>query len=246
MKNNILNRVIFMKTINALFKEFLDEQRQCLDPDTHIDYADVIDLFVEFLNRSAHLYLSQRDADRFKALRNEENKKYCEVFSPGYIENSEVEGFLSYYMIWNVYLDVDFLKTSIQVIHDLVKWMHRNGYMNDEVYEETEKDIQELKVDVPAAKELALLLFEYIESQPLYRHTKSLSSYFEIEKIKPGRLWLYEYYTLGQTIGPVIVSEEISSKAKVGWTVYLTVGKSGNIWNPISGGVVYPRFSGEL
>jgi hypothetical protein len=235
-----------MKTIESVFKEFLDEQRQCLDPDTYSDYAGVIDLFVQFLNRSAHLYLSQKDADHFKALRNEENKKYCEIFSPGYIEDPEVEGFLSYYMILNVYLGMDFLKTSVQVIYDLVKWMHRNGYMNDEIYEETEKDVQELKVDVPAAKELALLLFEYIKSQPLQRYTKRLSGYFEIEKIEPGRLWLYEYYTLGQTIGPVIVSEKISSKAKAGWTVYLAVGKSGNIWNPITGGPVYPRFSGEL
>lgn len=246
MKNNILNRVIFMKTIESVFKEFLDEQRQCLDPDTYSDYADVIDFFVRFLNRSAHLYLSQRDADRFKALRNEENKKYCEVFSLLYIEDPEVEGFLSYYMIWNVHLGMDFLQTSVQVIHDLVKWMHRNGYMNDEIYEETEKDVQELKVDVPAAKELALLLFEYIESQPLQRYTKRLSGYFEIEKIETGRLWLYEYYTLGQTIGPVIVSEEISSKAKADWTVYLAVGKTGKTWKPLMVGAAYPRFSGEL
>jgi hypothetical protein len=51
---------------------------------------------------------------------------------------------------------------------------------------------------------------------------------------------------LGQTVGPVIVSEEISSKAKAGWTVYLAIGKNGNIWNLLTGGPVYPRFSGEL
>ena len=73
-----------------------------------------------------------------------------------------------------------------------------------------------------------------------------LSGYFEIEKIEPGKLWLFEYYTLGQTIGPVIVSREISSKAKVGWTVYLAVGKTGETWQPLLAGLAYPRFSGEL
>ncbi|AAM06939.1 hypothetical protein [Methanosarcina acetivorans] len=118
--------------------------------------------------------------------------------------------------------------------------------MNDEIYEVTQKDVQELKADVPAAKELALLLFEYIESQPLKTYTKRLSGYFKIEKIEPGKLWLYEYYTLGQTICPVIVSEKISSKARVGWTVYLAIGINGNIWNPLTGGPVHPRFSGEF
>ena len=239
-----------MKTIETVFKEFLGEQCQRLHPETYSDYEEVIDLFVQFLNRSAYLFLSKKDAERFNALHNKECKKeckeYCEIFSPEHIEDSEVEGFLSFYMIQNVFLGMDFLKASVQVIHDLVKWLHANGYMADEMYEETEKDVRELKDDVPAAKELAFLLFEYIESHPVKKYTKRLSSYFEVEKIEPGKLWLYEYYTLGQTVGPVIVSPEISSKAKVGWTVYLAVGKTGNIWQPLVPGIVYPRFAGEL
>lgn len=73
-----------------------------------------------------------------------------------------------------------------------------------------------------------------------------LSGYFKIEKIEPGKLWLFEYYTLGQTVGPVIVSQEISSKEKVGWTVYLSVGKTGATWQPLLAGLAYPRFSSEF
>jgi hypothetical protein len=59
-------------------------------------------------------------------------------------------------------------------------------------------------------------------------------------------LWLSEDLLLGQVVGPVIVSEEVSSKAKVGWTVYLIVGKTGETWKPLSLGSIYPTFEGGL
>jgi hypothetical protein len=175
-----------MKTIETVFKEFLGEQCQRLHPETYGDYEEVIDLFVQFLNGYAYLYLSKEDKEHFNALHNkeckEEYKEYCEIFSPEHIEDSEVEGFLSYYMVRNVFLGMDFLKASVRVIHDLVKWMYTNGYMDDKVYEEVEKDVQELKADVPAAKELALLLCEYIESQPLKNTPKDSQAISKLKK----------------------------------------------------------------
>jgi len=140
----------------------------------------------------------------------------------------------------------DFLKASARVTNKLVKWMHAKGYMNEEEHEEFKENIQELKSDVPGAKELALLLFEYVESHPVKKFTEKLSGYFRIDEIEPGKLWLSEDLILGQAIGPVIVSEEISSKVRVGWTVYLTVGKTGKTWKPLVAGAVYPRFAGDL
>lgn len=64
-----------------------------------------------------------------------------------------------------------------------------------------------------------------IESHPVKKYTEELSGYFRIDKIEPGKLWISEDLILGQAVGPVIVSGEISIKAKVGWTTYLTVGK---------------------
>lgn len=62
MKNHILRRVVFMKTINAVFKEFLDEQRQRLKPRTYEDYEEVINVFVEYLNS----YLSASGKKRLR------------------------------------------------------------------------------------------------------------------------------------------------------------------------------------
>ena len=137
------------------------------------------------------------------------------------------------------------MKTTVRVTNKLVKWLYANGYMEDEDYEETEENVRELKSEVPEAKELSFLLTEYIETHPVNKYTEELSSYFRIDEIKPGKLWISEDLISGQAVGPVIVSEEISSKAKVGWTIYLTVGKTGKTWKLLGAGSVHPRFAGD-
>ncbi len=57
-----------MKTIETVFEEFLDAQRQRLDPETYSDYEDVIDLFSKFLNGYGNLYLGKGDEEFFNAL----------------------------------------------------------------------------------------------------------------------------------------------------------------------------------
>ena len=238
-----------MKNIEAVFNEFLIEQRQLLDIEKQEDYRDyeeVIDLFVQFLNNYAYLNLGIEDAEFFDNLYNNTDKEYCDIFGSEYIGDSEVEEFLSNYMLREVLTDVDFLKASVKVISELINWLHANGYMDDGDYNETVKILSELKSDVLKAKELAILFLEYIESHPVNKYTEELSGEFLIDEIEPGKLMLSEDLILGQIVGPVIVSQEISSKAKVGWTVYLTVGKTGHTWKPLGVGSVYPSLTSEI
>lgn len=235
-----------MKTIETVLKEFLDEQHQRLKPRTYRDYEDVVNIFMHYLNSYAYLRLGKDDAELFDTLYKKEGKEYCEIFGPEYIGDFEVEDFLSDYVIRKVSAGVDFMKTIVRVINKLVKWLHANGYMEDEDYEETEENIHQLKSEVPEAKGFAFLLTEYIESHPVKKYTEELSGYFRIDEIKPGKLWISEDLISGQAVGPVIVSEEISSKAKVGWTVYLTVGNTGKTWKLLGAGSVNPRYTDEL
>ncbi|AKB67357.1 hypothetical protein [Methanosarcina mazei] len=73
-----------MKNIDAVFKEFLDEQRQRLKPRTYRDYEDVVNLFKEYLNSSAYLRLGTEDTERFDTLYKKEGKEYCEIFDSEY------------------------------------------------------------------------------------------------------------------------------------------------------------------
>jgi len=238
-----------VKTIETVLKEFLVEQRQLLETENQEDYRDyegIIDLFVQFLNSYAYLNLGIEDAELFDDLYNNADKEYCDIFGPEYIGDSEVEEFLINYMLREVLTDMDFLKASVKVISELVNWLHANGYMDDEEYNEAVKILSELKSDVPGARELAILLLEYIKSRPVNKYTEELSGEFLIDEIEPGKLRLSEDLILGQVVGPVIVSQEISSKAKVGWTVYLTVGKTGNTWKPLAVGSAYPSLTSEF
>jgi hypothetical protein len=143
---------------------------------------------MHYLNSYAYLRLGKDDAERFDTLYNIEGKEYCEIFSPEHIGDFEVEDFLSDYVVRKVSSGVDFMKTAVRVTNKLVKWLHANGYMEDEDYEETEENVRELKSEVPEAKEFSFLLTEYVESHPVNKYTEKLSGYFRIDEIKPGTL----------------------------------------------------------
>ncbi len=94
-------------------------------------------------------------------------------------------------MLREVLTYVDFLKASVKVISELVNWLHANGYMDDEDYDEAVKILSELKSDVPGARELAILILEYIKSHPVNKYTEELSGEFLIDEIEPGKISLH-------------------------------------------------------
>lgn len=75
---------------------------------------------------------------------------------------------------------------------------------------------------------------------PHEKYAKELNSRFTIKKIESGELWLEDFESTGELTGPVLVSEEISSLCRVGWTVVLRIGKIGDKWRIINSKAVYP------
>ena len=234
--------------IDTVFKEFLIEKQQILNTEqqeNYKDYEEVIDLFTQFLNSYAYLALDTEEAELFDKLYIIDEREYCDIFGPEFIGTYEVEAFLGEYMLRKVLTDADFLKTSVKVISELVDWLHSKSIISDEEYIEEVNILNELKYDVPNARELAILLIEYIKSHPVTKYTEELSGDFLIDKIEPGMFCLSEEFVLGQAVGPVIVSQEITTKAKVGWTICATVGKTGKAWKPLGVGYVYLNPSRE-
>jgi hypothetical protein len=118
--------------------------------------------------------------------------------------------------------------------------MHEKGYMADDDYEAMDKRVKELKADLPIAVEVNDLMSAYAAKSPRGKYTEELASRFSIKKIEPGELWLEDFKSTGELIGPVLVSEKISSMCKIGWTVVLRLGKTGNVWRVIDSKAVYP------
>ncbi|AKB49195.1 hypothetical protein MSKOL_3418 [Methanosarcina sp. Kolksee] len=228
-----------MKTIEEVLDEFLFEQWARLSSKTYSGYEDAIYYFEEYLNGWAHKYLSEIDQIRLNEFYEEEGKRYCAVFGPEYISSLEIKDFLGHFMIRNVLTSKTFLETMGKVMHKLVKWMHEKAYMSHDNYEALNLLVKRLKVDMPVAEEVSDLLCLYALSHSVKNYSETRDDFFIITEIKTGKLW-FESYSDGKNIGPVLVSEKISSMCKVGWTICLLLAKTGNNWRVLESGNMYP------
>ena len=230
-----------MKTIEDVLEEFLAEQRARLKPRTYSGYEDTIELFEDCLNGYGHQCLDTEESKLYDKLYIEEETEFCAIFGPDKIGCSEIGEFLDYFMIRKVAYGTDFMKTVGRVMRKFVKWMNEKGYMGEEEYETTAEIVDELKSELPEVSKLSDLIYNYIENNPPGDVTETRDGYFMVTKIKPGKLWLGDYMGSEETIGPVIVSDEISSICKEGWTICLNLGRTGKEWQMLESGNVYPR-----
>ena len=233
------------KTIEDVLEEFLAEQKQNLKPQSYLGYETAMRYFERFLDvygleRLEEEDLDEEDLELYEELSEEEGTEYCEIFGPGHIGYPEMEEFLGGYVILNAATSKNFLKVVGRAMHKLVQWLHEKGYMADEVYEKTNERVNELKADLPATMEVGKLMSEYAAKSPRGKYMEELNSRFNIIKIEPGKFWLEDYIVSEELIGPVIVSGEISSMCRVGWTVVLRIGKKGEVWRIIDSKSVYP------
>jgi hypothetical protein len=231
-----------MKTIKEILWEFLDEQQARLRPKTYSGYEEAIAYFRMYLNNFGHRHLNKTETKRYEKLEASQDKKFWEVFGPEHLSSSEIYDFLADFMVRKVDGSRTLMQTTDRVMSKLVKWLHEKGYMPDKEYEEAIKIVKGLKVDLPLVGEVTDLIYNYVEKHPVETdYTSELDAYFKIVKIEPGKLWLEDYLESGKEVGPVIVSKEISSKCKVGWTISLLVAKTGKVWRILESGYMLPR-----
>jgi len=194
-----------------------------------------------YLNNFGHRHLNKTETKRYEKLEASKGENFWEIFGPEHLSSSEIYDFLADFMIREVDGSRPLMETTDRVMSKLVKWLHEKSYMPDKEYEETIKIVKGLKVDLPLVREVTDLRYDYFEKNPVKTdYTSDLDAYFKIVKIEPGKLWLEDYLESGKEIGPVIVSEEISSKCKVGWTISLQVAKTGKVWRILESGYMLP------
>ncbi len=231
---------IVEKTLKDVFQEFLDEQKQNLKPQSYSGYERTVNYFMHYLNSYAPEHLDEEDLELYDEFSQGDDLEYCEIFDIRHIGYGEIEEFLGVYVIVNKTDSKNFLKVMGRVMYRLVTWLHEKGYINDVAFEKTDKRVKKLKCDLPIAVEVSSLISEYAMKSPHGKYAKELDSRFTIKKIEPGELWLEDFKSTGEYTGPVLVSEEISSLCRVGWTVVLRIGKTGDKWGIIDSKAVYP------
>ncbi|WP_011306030.1 hypothetical protein [Methanosarcina barkeri] len=230
------------RSIHEILEEFLAEQEARLSSKTYSGYEETISFFRTYLNNFGHQRLNRAETERYEELEASEGKQFWDIFGPEHLSSSEISYFLADFMVRKVAGSRTLMETTGRVMHKLVKWLHEKGYMPDKEYEEAAENVKELKIDLPLVGEVTDLIYDYVKRHPVEtRYTSDLDAYFDIVKIEPGKLWLEDYLESGKRVGPVVVSEEISSKCKVGWTVSLWVAKTGKVWKILESGNVLPR-----
>jgi len=227
-----------MKTIKDVFNEFLAEQKVRLKPRTYKGYHEAIGLFEDCLNGYGYNRLSTEESERFDELY-DEGKEFCEVFGPDKITSSEIAEFLDYFMVKKVIASSTFMKTVGTVTRKFVRWLGEKGYTVKKDCKNMVDTVDDLKADMPAVADLADLIYDYIQENFYESVEETKDGYFSVADTKPGELWLEDYMRSGKVIGPVIVSDEISSKCKKGWTICLELGRVKKDWWMLGVGNVY-------
>ncbi len=229
-----------MKNLKKILNDFLSDQNERLSNSTYNDYRNVIELFEDYLNSYAYMHLPEEEQEDFeeKAIFGEES--YCEMYSVDRIGSTEVDLFLTDFLIRKVMAEKYLMKKTATVLRRFSKWLKNNNYIDDEKFKEIYSTINEVKDNLPKVAELSNLIYD----ESLKNEFNNYSSYEEgnytITKIKPGKLWVKDYMEGGEELGPVVVPKKITDLAVEDCFVYLELGKKGNKYYIVNSGNVYP------
>jgi hypothetical protein len=227
------------KTIEAVFKEFLDEQKKHLKPSTMRNYEDIIELFTASLDGYAYQYLDKTENTLFNRLYNakgKEQREFCQIFGPEKIPDS-VSEFLNYYMVHKVICGKELKKAAGTVLKKLGQWLLEKGYLEPDAAGDMVDDGAAAAIALPATEELAKMLGAYAE-QNAVECDDVFEDRFTIEAVKPGQLRLCGL--IMDVNATVSVPRMISNACRAGWSISGTLGKSGRRWHILEVWNIYP------
>ncbi len=225
-------------TIDDALDRFLEVQRTRLSPRTFRRYQDVIELLSHCLNGYGYTSLRERDLTRYrKAYDAGDEEAFCHLFGPDRIVDNLGE-FLGYFMIRKVAAGEELLRAAGTVTKQLAKWLHHQGWIDDDALAVALDRGGDAARDLPKADRLAGLLYELAERAPLIDPDAVpaedwVEDFLAIERVEPGALWF-------GGVGPVKVPRHASALAQVGWCANVVLARSCGAWYLLQVGNVYP------
>ncbi|MGH8979584.1 MAG: hypothetical protein ACRDWE_00985 [Acidimicrobiales bacterium] len=227
-------------TIDEALDAFLTEERQRLSTRTMRNYDDVVELLRDSLNGYGPNTLDKADEKRWrKAYDAGDEEAFCHLFGPERIVDHFGE-FLGYFMVRKVWASDELLRSAGTVTKKLAGWLHEHGYVSADEREDAIEQGSRAARNLPRAERLANLLHDQsrvvIADNPSALDRGGLvEDYLVIQRVEPGAL----YFSGG--IGPLVVSEQTSALAEVGWGVTITLERTENNWQIVEVGNVYPH-----
>ena len=213
------------KTIDQLFEEFLADQEARLSPKTYRLYDDILDLFRSCLEG----YWPGHDGEEYNQI-TDAGGTYCGSFGPEEIAGGLSE-FLGYFIPHKVMAGKETMKAAGTVTKKLMRWLAEKGYVEDtEALAMAEERAGDAARDLPAARELADFLAEYVDEHSPDHYSREIEDHFTVTRTSPGKLWLEPFTSGDREIGPVPVPHEVSRQCRVGWEISGVVVKTRKGW----------------
>lgn len=228
--------------IEEVLEQFLEDKRKQLKPGTIRKYESIIDLFKHSLNSYAYQGLNESESKIFDQLYKAEgdaHKDFVQIFGLEKISPNTGE-FLGYFMPRKVMCGKEMLKSSGTVIKKLGKWLVEHGYVTDESSSNMVEIGKEASLKLPAAEELADLLYEYANDHPVSDWTEEIDGYLEVEKVDSGKIYFSHPEDIQGDLIVLALPKEITDKCEAYWQINLFLGKTKKGWQIIEAGGVYP------
>jgi hypothetical protein len=128
--------------IAAVLAAFLAEQKSRLSAKSYRKYASTVELFTHSLNSYAWSSLDDEQArilQHYSPLKGTQPRVFCEIFGPELIPENVGE-FLGYFMPRKVMCGRELEQAAGTMIRKLARWLHNNGYIDQETLEEMIED----------------------------------------------------------------------------------------------------------
>lgn len=228
-------------TIDDALGGFLESQRARLSPRTFRRYEDVVELLADCLNGYGPNSLSGLEHKRWeRAYRAGDEEAFCRLFGPEEIIDNLGE-FLGYFMVRKVSAGQDLLRAAGTVTKALARWLHDQGWIDDDALAIAADQGSEAARELPRAEKLGGLLYDVaraaahvVEDRDAVPEGDWVEDSLRIERVEPGALWFEG------GIGPLKVPGRATAVARVGWTVTVVLARVRGVWYLIEVGNVYP------
>ncbi len=192
------------------------------------------------LNGYGHTSLSEHERKRFEqAYAAGGEEAFCQLFGPEKIVDNLGE-FLGYFMIHKVAAGQELLRASGTVIKQLVRWLHQQGWIDNDALEIALERGADAARDLPKADKLSGLLYELTRRDPNIVDPDTIADedwvedFLSIERVESGVLWFED------NNGPLKIPRQVSDLARVGWSVNVVLVRTQGVWHLMEVGNVYP------
>ena len=233
-----------MMTIQEALDQFLAEVGEGNRRSMHSPWS-IIELLRVFLNDYGYDGLSEPDRTEFER-EYDQGRQFREIFRFDRVEPALLNRFLSTFVIKNVAGTNSFYKACGPLIEKLVAWLGKKNYWSHEQMNSFRELVgPKAGSELGACASLGSLLQEYSDAHSaavprdlnILPDEDYLEERFTITKVTPARLH-FESFDEGEIV--LSLSNHITGKARIGWSVFLELARVTDKWQIVSVGNVYP------